>query len=178
MFVEKQSKLSVYKHYSRPIEMFIDWVKTRFDLSPAEAYNEIENICDILSNNYPMYLYEDTKKEKFIAYLCETVVPHKIAVYEAGIELLSYFGDQEIHVHQRLIAHDLSKFSLFEMGYADMDFKDLLEFRERKAIDIRVDLVCFSFLYNSDPPFSGHFLAAPEFKHFQGLVISEVGLDE
>lgn len=63
-------------------------------------------------------IYDDAHYEKTIQYLKETVIPHKIAVYEAGKGILNgSLGASEFSYHsiQKILSnlwiHDLSKFS-------------------------------------------------------------------
>lgn len=80
------------------------------------------NACHHLYSQDEVY----TIAEKYWA---SAVIPHKIAVYQAGIELLekvlnvdSAFVKKEDFI-KRLIEHDLSKFSAFETyGYMMYDF--------------------------------------------------------
>lgn len=90
--------------------------------------------------------YSDLYSDKFIAdktieYFTDTVVPHKIAVYEAGMEITkeSWFKelfterDRSQFVHN-LLLHDLSKFSANEaFGYALYD-------PEKQTVDAKQNL--------------------------------------
>ncbi len=84
------------------------------DITPRTVHDYIEKSLWTLAD-----LTEDLK---IVNYFKETVVPHKIAVYKGGIELIdkgivpNTLKEEFIH---NLIIHDLSKFSAQEAkGYA------------------------------------------------------------
>lgn len=63
--------------------------------------------------------------EKEIEYYENKVIPHKIAVYEAGLDVLVQcrnMVDEDLFVH-RLLIHDVSKFTSHEVAYAYHDFQ-------------------------------------------------------
>lgn len=72
---------------------------------------------------------DDWKYHSVLGYFKEKVVPHKIAVFEAGLELSisKWFDELGINKHEfieNIWLHDISKFSANEsFGYALHDFK-------------------------------------------------------
>lgn len=60
-------------------------------------------------------------------YYKETVIPHKIAVYQEGMKIKDAFGLSSEGVKKQLLFHDLSKFSYAEHYYMDVDFKNFKE---------------------------------------------------
>lgn len=61
---------------------------------------------------------------KVFTYYQERLVPHKAAVFKAGIKISGAFNMPKPAIIHQLLIHDLSKFSIEEMAYADMNFKD------------------------------------------------------
>lgn len=55
-------------------------------------------------------------------YYNRTVLPHKVAVYQFGMDIVDFFDLQTSDVRTQLIYHDLSKFSMAEAAYAFVDF--------------------------------------------------------
>jgi len=106
-------------------------------------FTMFEQFCDQVKHGsakyltdtlYGMYIVEDFcyaddwKYEVVKIYLQEKVIPHKIEVFNAGIELSNNFPKRcGIDVYEfvdNLYLHDLSKFSANEtFGYAMWDFK-------------------------------------------------------
>lgn len=92
-----------------------------------------EQFATELYNRFTVEDFEYSDDHKYfnvVAYFNEKVVPHKIAVYQAGIELMrnDWFKDFIHHetdeFEWNLWAHDMSKFSANEaFGYAFYNFK-------------------------------------------------------
>lgn len=94
-----------------------------------------DNFADILYAKYTVedFAYSDDMYYWGVdAYFREKVIPHKIAVYQAGLELSrqAWFSnyikgdDKELFLYNLWI-HDMSKFSANEaFGYASYDFKN------------------------------------------------------
>lgn len=101
--------------------------KNVFKLFTEEVGGDPEEMADIL---YGKYIVEDFAYSDdwyywgIIKYFTDTVIPHKIAVYKAGEELIAkeWFHLYKIDAEQfrdNLWLHDLSKFSANEaFGYA------------------------------------------------------------
>lgn len=81
------------------------------------------------SKYYDSFYEDDDKFYKVETYLREKVIPHKLAVLESGLEMLSsdWFKDLENFrpvFEYLLVDHDKSKFTAIEaIGYAYHDFK-------------------------------------------------------
>lgn len=88
-------------------------------------------LTELLYNRFPVESYafaDDYKFHTIIGYFQQKVIPHKIHVYDAGMEMVSRgipegFGIRDEDFIQNLWIHDLSKFSAWESeAYAFHDF--------------------------------------------------------
>jgi hypothetical protein len=96
------------------------------------AGTDLTNLVDELFSRYTVddfAYHDDSYYYSAMKYFEETVVPHKIAVYDAGLQLArqEWFMDvctQKDEFLRNLVRHDLSKFSANEaFGYAMHNFK-------------------------------------------------------
>lgn len=78
-----------------------------------------DSLFKMLENKYVVPQLTETT----IKYYLETVIPHKIEVFEAGMKLKKHFHREEAGIIRQLLVHDLSKFSAFETAYATHNFK-------------------------------------------------------
>lgn len=127
--------------------MYIDYSKLKSGLKESLTPNVFKHFTDAVGGDLNEFV--DTLFNKFtiddfayhddwyyfgiVEYFRKTVVPHKIAVYEAGMDLLSkkwidnylQFDQDKGQFQKNLWLHDLSKFSANEaFGYAMYDFKN------------------------------------------------------
>jgi len=105
-------------------------VLEKFTLEVGGDFNEL---ADFLFNRYTVddfAYHDDMVYWGIIKYMETTIIPHKIAVYRAGYELLQqpWFQDLRINEEQyldNLWTHDISKFCAEEIfGYAWRDWKN------------------------------------------------------
>lgn len=78
---------------------------------------------------------------KMVRYYRTTVIPHKVAVFKAGIELTKKgidFGATFEQFHMMLLKHDLTKLSLVESPYATHNFKDPSQNSEQQKLDFQL----------------------------------------
>ncbi len=107
-----------------------DWMGT-FLQGTGYGTSGAEKLTEDLYNSFEVedqHLADDCFFFPIKDYYEKTVIPHKIAVHNAGIELFDKLGltdwDKKV-IRERLVVHDFSKFSCDEhLGYADYDFKD------------------------------------------------------
>lgn len=134
----KTGKIKLYEERDNLKSIFTNQHFTRF----CETYEDADKLTNILFNRYQVDSFSyscDATYWHIYEYFKNTVIPHKIEVRNAGLELLrhdwfkgfisqgSYYHDDEsvkLFKH-RLFIHDLSKFSIIEAyGYAFHNFKD------------------------------------------------------
>lgn len=97
----------------------------------ATKHGDAEELTEILYGKFVVedYYYSDDFRWFSVEnYLKSVVIPHKIAVYEAGFELVKKLPDSarfdELEFMDNLWLHDLSKFSFVEAwGYSGWNFK-------------------------------------------------------
>lgn len=96
----------------------------------ATNWGNAEELTEILYGRFVVedfYYSDDFKWFSTENYLKSVVIPHKIAVFEAGFELAKKLPDSarfdELEFIDNLWLHDLSKFSFIEAwGYSGWDF--------------------------------------------------------
>lgn len=97
----------------------------------ATNWGNAEELTEILYGRFVVedfYYSDDFKWFSVENYLKTVVIPHKIAVFEAGFELAKKLPDSarfdEVQFMDNLWLHDLSKFSFVEAwGYSGWNFK-------------------------------------------------------
>lgn len=115
--------------YTRSITHKPSFTANVFSLFTAECGGSAAELCDILHGKYTVddfAYHDDMIYFGIVEYFRKTVIPHKIAIYNAGIELSNqpWFsdylkGDQKDLFIENLWVHDLSKFSADEaFGYS------------------------------------------------------------
>lgn len=65
---------------------------------------------------------KQTLPSKWADYYMKKVIPHKVEVFKAGMELKSLSTETTKEIRERLLFHDLSKFSKQETAYATHKF--------------------------------------------------------
>lgn len=115
-------KRTFFSHYEKLMQQFIDGVS-------SPILQTAEELTEVLYQKYDVedqHLAIDLGWIPVEEYYRKTVIPHKIAVYDAGFGIMRHMDYySSIQLHQRLIVHDFSKFSCEEhIGYSQYDFKD------------------------------------------------------
>ena len=109
------------KSFLRLFQQFCDEAK----------WGNAEELTDTLYGQFVVEDFEYADDHKWLGtenYLKTKVIPHKIEVFKAGIELTKILPDrcgiEEFEFVDNLWAHDLSKFSAVEaLGYSGWSFK-------------------------------------------------------
>lgn len=96
------------------IQKFIDAVKPPF---PTLIKDQMQK------RGFAHTYIDESKVNALSKYYREKLIPHKIAVYEAGLTLKDHWSDGSYVV--RLCYHDLSKFSHAESAYAFYNFSGI-----------------------------------------------------
>lgn len=111
-------------HICVPLEPFFDAVRVQQFKNPFLT-DETASIVSLIANQMDIQFGKRAEQ-----YYADTVIPHKIAVYNAGIVLADnvwftgFVGISPQNWWMQLLVHDLSKFSMDEAnGYAYYDFK-------------------------------------------------------
>lgn len=101
----------------------------------------VDSILDDLFGKY-WPSDEQVSDPAIMAYYRGVVVPHKVEVYKAGIEIGTKLGGSKWSIPSdfigQLLHHDLSKFSKEEAAYATHNFKDKSQNSEQQVIDFEV----------------------------------------
>ncbi len=120
--------------YRKSTNLKQEFTANVLSLFTSEVGGHPTDLADILFSRYVIddfAYHDDWYHHGVIEYFRKTVIPHKIEVYMAGVELSrkDWFtvylsnDDQELFM-DNLWLHDLSKFSANEaFGYAMHDFK-------------------------------------------------------
>jgi hypothetical protein len=119
--------------YRKSIQSKEAFKNNAFKLFTEAVGFDLDEFTDIV---YQRFVVEDLQYADdmyywgVLGYFQKVVIPHKIAVYQAGLEITrqEWFKDFYVNKEQfldNLIIHDISKFSANEsFGYASYDFKN------------------------------------------------------
>lgn len=105
----------------KPAPNYLDWLCQQFD-----RFNSPNLEPNPVNERFA------SSHETYLEYYRETVVPHKVAVFKAGMKLknkglLGFMTNADEAWKQILLMHDLSKFSVEEAAYATHDFSDAMQ---------------------------------------------------
>lgn len=118
------------QYKARPSYAFITHIYDFTDICGGDPEYFIQKLCWIYDVIVKFKVVDDTDYFSVATYFEEKVIPHKIAVYQAGVELMEkpWFDEYGIDKEQfleNLWEHDMSKFCTNEaFGYAGYDFKN------------------------------------------------------
>lgn len=117
------------------IELFVGEIKL------TTYYDRNDALFVVLEHLQTTIGFDHGQSPVFFKYLREVVIPHKVAVYSAGIQLLDKGVDVGVEgfvwEHQ-LLMHDLSKMMLVESTYATHNFKDPSQNSDQQKLDFQL----------------------------------------
>lgn len=109
------------------------WEKT--DLEQYTHYGYVERSVEKYLGQF------ETQPHWFLDYLFRVVVPHKVAVYQAGVKLftegIDVGANRTSWIHQ-LMKHDFSKFSEMESAYGKHNFFDPSQNSDQQKLDFQL----------------------------------------
>lgn len=105
-------------------------------MTSAEIYQKFLDLVGVKSMYLLTSKYDVSLSEEEAEYLQDVVIPHKLAVFNNGLNLLKFVPDElKEDFRKNLITHDSSKFYKIELdGYIGYFKKDKSKYKEKFKI--------------------------------------------